>query len=221
MRLLLIEDDKMLADALRQALHDARYAVDWVEDGLSALDAARSHAYDAVLLDLSLPKMSGIDVLRELRRSQCAVALIIITARDSVEDRVGGLDLGADDYIVKPFDVDELLARLRAVVRRKSGAAQPVLSNGVVSLDPSTFEASVEGRVAVLSPREFSLLHALLQKPGMILSRRVLEEKIYGWNEEVESNAVEFLIYGVRRKLGSEAIKNVRGLGWTVPRAKT
>ncbi|MBL6651738.1 MAG: response regulator transcription factor [Reyranella sp.] len=221
MRLLLIEDDKMLADALRQALHDARHAVDWVEDGLSALDAARSHAYDAVLLDLSLPEMSGIDVLRELRRSQCAVALIIITARDSVEDRVGGLDLGADDYIVKPFDVDELLARLRAVVRRKSGAAQPVLSNGVVSLDPSTFEASVEGRVAVLSPREFSLLHALLQKPGMILSRHILEEKIYGWNEEVESNAVEFLIYGVRRKLGSEAIKNVRGLGWTVPRAKT
>jgi two-component system, OmpR family, response regulator len=221
MRLLLIEDDKMLADALRQALHDARHAVDWVEDGLSALDAARSHAYDAVLLDLSLPEMSGIDVLRELRRSQCAVALIIITARDSVEDRVGGLDLGADDYIVKPFDVDELLARLRAVVRRKAGAAQPVLSNGVISLDPSTFEASVEGRVAVLSPREFSLLHALLQKPGMILSRHILEEKIYGWNEEVESNAVEFLIYGVRRKLGSEAIKNVRGLGWTVPRAKT
>lgn len=220
MRLLLIEDDKMLADALRQALHDARYAVDWVEDGLSALDAARSHAYDAVLLDLSLPKMSGVDVLRELRRSQSAVALIIVSARDSVEDRVGGLDLGADDYIVKPFDVDELLARLRAVVRRKSGGAQPVLSNGVVSLDPSTYEATVDGRAAVLSPREFSLLHALLQKPGMILSRRVLEEKIYGWNEEVESNAVEFLIYGVRRKLGSEAIKNVRGLGWTVPRAK-
>ncbi len=216
MRVLLIEDDRMLADALRQALQDATYATDWVDDGEAAADAIGSHDYDAVLLDLTLPRKSGLDVLREVRQRRNGVPMIIITARDAVDERVAGLDLGADDYVLKPFDIDELLARLRAVLRRKAGSAVPVLTNGIVSLDPATHEATAGDRTARLSAREFSLLQALLVQPGAILSRRQLEEKIYGWNEEVESNAIEFLIYGVRRKLGSAAIKNIRGLGWTV-----
>ncbi len=216
MRVLLIEDDRMLADALRQALQDASYAVDGVHDGETALNAIESHEYDAVLLDLALPRKSGLEVLRALRNRRNAVPVIIVTARDAVEERVTGLDLGADDYVLKPFDVDELLARLRAVLRRRAGSAVPVLTNGSVSLDPATREATAGDRTALLSAREFSLLQALLVQPGAILSRQQLEERIYGWNEEVESNAVEFLIHGVRRKLGSSTIRNVRGLGWTV-----
>lgn len=214
----MVEDDRMLGEALRQALQDASHAVDWVNDGEAGSAAAEACDYGAVLLDLNLPLKSGFEVLRQIRKSGNGVPVLIVSARDAVEERVAGLDCGADDYILKPFEIEELLARLRAVVRRKAGTALPVLTNGVVTLDPATREASVEGKKVTLSAREFSLLQALLLRPGTILSRRELEERIYGWNEEVESNAVEFLIHAVRRKLGSAAIKNVRGLGWTAPK---
>ena len=160
--------------------------------------------------------MDGIDVLHSVRASMNPVPLVVITARDAVEDRVRGLDGGADDYVLKPFEMSELLARMRAVVRRRSGQAAPVMTNGALSLDPATREASIDGQSTRLSAREFSLLQALMVRPGAILSRAELEDRIYGWNEEVESNAVEFIIYSLRKKLGSDTIKNVRGVGWMV-----
>jgi two-component system OmpR family response regulator len=171
-----------------------------------------------VLLDLGLPRHDGLDVLKKLRADNVSLPVIIITARDGVEDRVKGLDLGADDYLTKPFDIDELLARLRATLRRQGGNAAPLLSNGIISLDPATREARNGSTVCQLSAREFSLLQALLIRPGTILTRTQLEESIYGWNEEVESNAVDFLIHGIRKKLGINTIKNVRGAGWMVAR---
>lgn len=221
LRVLLIDDDRMFAEALRQALQDASYTTDWVGDGDAALTAVEGHSYGAILLDLGIPGLPGLEVLRRTRRSGNEVPVLILSARDAVTDRVRGLDLGADDYMIKPFEVPELLARLRAVVRRKAGSANPVLKYGEVSLDLATHEASVADKKVQLSFREFALLEALLLRPGAIMSRRDLEEKIYGWNEEVESNAVEFLIHGVRRKLGSHTIKNIRGLGWTVSKANS
>ncbi len=216
MRILLVEDDRMIGEAVAVALKDAAYAVDWVQDGAAATSALEQGEHQAVLLDLGLPKRDGLEVLRRLRQAGNAVAVIVITARDGVEDRIKGLDFGADDYLVKPFDVDELLARLRAVARRQGGQAAPLLSNGVVSLDPATREAHRGDLVLQLSAREFALLQALLLRPGAILTRAELEARIYGWNEEVESNAVDFLIHGVRRKLGADVIRNVRGAGWMV-----
>lgn len=169
-----------------------------------------------MLLDLGLPKRDGFEVLRRLRDKDDRLPVIIVTARDAVEDRIRGLDLGADDYVLKPFDVKELLARLRAVIRRQGGQAASLLDNGIVSLDPATREARRGDNTHVLSAREFALLHALLLRPGTILTRADLEARIYGWNEEVESNAVDFLIHGVRKKLGADAIRNVRGAGWMV-----
>jgi two-component system OmpR family response regulator len=218
-RVLLVEDDPMIGEAVSVALKDAAYAVDWVTDGAIASNVLRHREHQAVLLDLGLPKRDGLEVLRHLRQSGNAVPVIVITARDGIDERIKGLDIGADDYLVKPFDVNELLARLRAVVRRQGGQAAPVLSNGKVSLDPATKEARCGNIVEVLSAREFALLHALLLRPGAILSRAELEERIYGWNEEVESNAVDFLIHGVRKKLGADVIKNVRGAGWRVDAA--
>ncbi|WP_295393015.1 response regulator transcription factor [uncultured Thiodictyon sp.] len=218
MRILLVEDDPMIGEAVLTALKDAAYAVDWVKDGAAADTVLDQGEHQAVLLDLGLPKRDGLEVLRRLRRAGNAIAVIVITARDGVDDRIKGLDVGADDYLVKPFDINELLARLRAVARRQGGQAGAILTNGVVSLDPATHEASHGETVVVLSAREFALLHALLLNPGRILSRTQLEERIYGWNEEVESNAVAFLIHGVRKKLGAEVIKNVRGAGWMVER---
>lgn len=216
MRILLVEDDAMIGAAVSVALKDAAYAVDWVKDGATASNVLDSAKYQAVLLDLGLPKRDGLEVLRRLRQVGNAVAVIIITARDGVDDRIKGLDFGADDYLVKPFDLNEMLARLRAIIRRQSGQATPLLTNGKVTLDPSTREARCGDTVEVLSAREFALLQALLLRPGAILARAELEERIYGWNEEVESNAVDFLIHGVRKKLGSNIIKNVRGAGWMV-----
>jgi two-component system OmpR family response regulator len=216
MRILLAEDDPMIGAAVEVALKDAAYAVDWVRDGAAASLALESSEHQAVLLDLGLPRRGGFDVLARLREKGSRVPVIIITARDAIEDRVKGLDLGADDYLLKPFDVQELLARLRAVIRRQGGQAAPVLTNGVVSLDPATHVARRAEVQHVLSAREFALLHALLLRPGAILTRSELEGRIYGWNEEVESNAVEFLIHGVRRKLGADTIRNVRGAGWMV-----
>jgi two-component system, OmpR family, response regulator len=216
MRILLVEDDPMIGEAVTVALKDAAYAVDWVRDGASASDVLEFGEHQAVLLDLGLPKRDGLEVLRRLRSAGNRIPVLVITARDDVEDRVNGLDAGADDYLVKPFDVNELLARLRAVSRRQGGQSTPLLTNGKVSLDPATRKASHGDQWVVLSAREFALLHALLARPGKIFTRAELETQLYGWNEEVESNAVDFLIHGVRKKLGTEVIKNVRGAGWMV-----
>ncbi len=218
MRILLVEDDPMLGAATQQALRDAGHAVDWVRDGSAALAGAASLAYEALLLDLGLPRRDGLTVLRSLRQSGNELPVLIVTARDGVEERIRGLDLGADDYLVKPFEAGELLARLRAVVRRKGGQGRPVLGNGLIELDPATREVRHAGASVRLSNREFALLHALLLRPGALLSRGELEERIYGWGEEVESNAVEYLIHSIRKKLGAAVIKNVRGVGWMVDR---
>lgn len=218
MRILLVEDDAMIGEEVRAALREASYAADWVRDGNAAYAALDQQDYDAVLLDLGLPGADGLSVLRQLRR-HATTPVLILTARDGVQDRIDGLDSGADDYILKPFAMGELLARLRAVMRRKSGAATVVLDNGELSLDLADKTARWQGQVPVtLSAREFALLQALMHRPGAILSRSELEERIYGWGEEVESNAVEFLIHALRKKLDRTAIRNVRGMGWMVAR---
>jgi two-component system OmpR family response regulator len=217
MRVLLVEDDRMIGAAVVEALKDAAYATDWVQDGEVAMEAIRGETYEIALLDLGLPLVDGLDVLKKIRASS-RIPVIILTARDALTDRIRGLDLGADDYLVKPFEVGELLARMRAVMRREGSGASPILSNGKLQLDPATREASYFGEKAVLSAREFALLQALLTRPGTILSRSELERHIYGWSEEVESNAVEFLIHAVRKKLGAMAIRNVRSVGWMVDR---
>ena len=217
MRVLLVEDDAMIGEAMQGALKDAAYAVDWVQDGQAALASLACQHYDLVLLDLGLPGKDGLEVLRNLRAQSNPVPLLIVTARDGLDDRLGGLDGGADDYVLKPFEMAELLARMRAVLRRKAGSAAPLLGNGVVSLDPATQQATASNGTCVqLTHREFALLQALLVRPGAILSRSDLEDRIYGWDQEVESNAVEFLLHALRRKLGSDTIKNVRGAGWMV-----
>lgn len=217
MRLLLVEDDAMIGEAVQGALSDSGYAVDWVTDGLTALATLRTQHYDLILLDLGLPGKDGLSVLASLRASGHEAPLLIITARDSLDDRLRGLDGGADDYVLKPFHMAELLARLRAVLRRRSGSAQPLLGTRAVSLDPvSKCASSADASEVQLSNREFALLQALLIRPGAILSRSELEDRIYAWGNEVESNAVEFLIHSLRRKLGSQVIKNVRGMGWMV-----
>jgi two-component system, OmpR family, response regulator len=216
MRVLLVEDDRMIGETAHHALKDASYAVDWVRDGADALAALATQTYDVVLLDLGLPKKDGLEVLRSIRSKDNPVPVLVVTARDGLQDRIDGLDAGADDYVLKPFEMTELLARMRAVVRRKGGQAMPLLSNGSLTLDPATREVSTRDGTVRLSAREFSLLQALMVRPGAILSRAELEDRLYGWGEEVESNAVEFLIHALRKKLGNAAIKNVRGVGWMV-----
>lgn len=217
MRILLIEDDQMIGESVAESLKDSGYAVDWLKDGDSVLSAIDCQYYDLLLLDLGLPRKDGIDVLRAVRQQKKSLPVIILTARDAVEDRIAGLDTGADDYLVKPFALGELSARIRAVLRRQSNNSGPHLTNGVISLDPVTREACLVGAVPLrLSAREFALLQALLVRPGAILSRGELEGKIYAWGEEVESNAIEFFIHSLRKKFGSDIIKNVRGLGWMV-----
>jgi len=220
MRVLLIEDDRMIGEAIEQALKDATYAVDWVRSGTDALTTLRAQSYGLVLLDLGLPGKDGLEVLRSIRTQDNPVPVLIVTARDGLEDRLRGLDGGADDYILKPFEMAELLARMRTVTRRKGGISGPTLSNGVLTLDPVTREVCLNGTISHLSAREYSLLHALMVRPGAILSRVELEDRLYGWNEEVESNAVEFLIHSLRKKLGKDVIKNVRGMGWMVSKGK-
>jgi two-component system, OmpR family, response regulator len=217
MRVLLVEDDRMIGAAVEQALKDAAYAVDWVTDGEAAIQAAQTETYELALLDLGLPAADGREVLRRLRGLGRPLPVIIVTARDAIDDRIDGLDLGADDYLVKPFEIRELLARMRAVLRRQAGSS-PILGNGQISLDPATREVSFSGETSLLTAREFALLQALLVRPGAILSRSDLERQIYGWNQEVESNAIEFLIHAIRKKLGATAIRNVRGIGWMVDR---
>jgi len=226
MRILLVEDDELIGKAVKQALKDASYAVDWVRDGMAASSSIELENYSLVLLDLGLPHKDGLEVLKEIRSGkvhgnqmqakQKTLPVIILTARDSIEDRIKGLDLGADDYLVKPFSIDELHARMRAVIRRNNGVADPLLSNSIMQLNPSTREATRDQQSHLLSAREYALLHALMLRPGSILSRDQLEENLYGWNEEVASNAIEFIIHGLRKKLGKDAIKNIRGMGWMV-----
>lgn len=220
MRVLLVEDDPMIGSVVQQQLRDASYAVDWVRDGQAALTTLDALDYSLVLLDLGLPRMDGMDVLRAVRAARNDVPILVLTARDATEERVAGLDGGADDYLVKPFEMSELLARMRALTRRKEQTVGPGLTNGVLTLDPATHEASANGVAVRLTAREFSLLQSLLVRPGAILSRSELENRIYGWNEEVESNAVEFLIHSLRKKLGSGSIKNVRGVGWMVSKGQ-
>jgi two-component system OmpR family response regulator len=219
MRVLLVEDDPMIGSVVQQELRDASYAVDWVRDGDAALATLEALSYSLILLDLGLPRTDGMAVLRAIRAAQNAVPVLVLTARDTTDDLVAGLDGGADDYLVKPFQMSELRARMRALTRRKESSVGPTLSNGTVTLDPATHEAEASGVSVRLTGREFSLLQSLLLRPGAILSRAELENRIYGWNEEVESNAVEFLIHSLRKKLGSETIKNVRGVGWMVSKA--
>jgi len=221
MRVLLAEDDPMIGASVRQGLRQDGFTVDWVSDGRAAELALADGVHDALLLDLGLPKRAGLEVLGAMRRRGDARPVLILTARDAVADRVAGLDAGADDYMVKPFELGELAARLRALLRRSSGRAAPVLAHGEIELDPATREVRRNGELVALSGREFALLEALLARPGAILSRAQLEEKLYGWSETIESNAVEVHIHALRRKLGAGFIRNVRGVGWMVSRSSS
>ena len=216
MRLLLVEDDRMIGESVKAGLRQDAFAVDWVRDAEAADLALAAGPYALVLLDLGLPGRSGLQWLRQLRSRGQALPVLILTARDAVSDRVAGLDSGADDYLVKPFDLAELAARIRALLRRQAGRAAPSLRHGDVALDPVTREATLKGKPVSLSSREFALLSALMERPAAVLSRAQLEERLYGWGEEVESNAVEVHIHHLRRKLGAPFIRNVRGLGYTL-----
>jgi len=218
MRVLLVEDDPMIGKSVQQGLRQDGHTADWLRDGQQAELALATTPYDILLLDLGLPGRSGLDVLTRLRRSANSIPVLVITARDAIADRIRGLDAGADDYLVKPFDLDELSARMRAVQRRHAGRAEPVIENGPLRMNPATHELTLDGTPVTLSAREFALLQALLEQPGVPLSRARLEEKLYGWGDEIESNAVEVHIHSLRRKLGAEQIKNIRGVGYLVPR---
>jgi two-component system response regulator QseB len=206
----------MIAEGVRKALRGEGFAVDWVQDGEAALTAAGSETYDLVLLDLGLPKRDGLEVLRALRARGNALPVLIVTARDAVADRVKGLDAGADDYLVKPFDLDELGARMRALIRRQAGRCESVIRHAGLTLDPAGHQVTLDGAPVALSAREFALLEALLARPGAVLSKAQLEEKMYGWGEEIGSNTVEVYIHALRKKLGADLIRNVRGLGYMI-----
>ncbi len=219
MRILLAEDDRLLGSGIRAGLAQAGFAVDWAEDGESTDNALASQDYDAVVLDLGLPKLDGMSVLRNLRRRGDAVPVLILTARDAIDDRVDGLDAGADDYLVKPFDLAELQARLRALLRRAKGGGEPVLRLGRLALDPGARRVSLDGLPVELSAREFAVLQRLTLNAGRVLSKAQIEDGLYGWGEEIESNAVEVYVHHLRRKLYPELIRTVRGLGYTIPKA--
>lgn len=221
MRILLAEDDRMIGEAVFAGLKDCRYAVDWVKNGQAADTALCAQNYDLLLLDLGLPQQDGLTVLQRLRQRQDGTPVLILTARDDLDSRVAGLDGGADDYIVKPFEMAELLARIRAVLRRRHGQTATVCGNGVIALDEPACQARVAGQTVSLSRREFAVLQALLSRPGKIYSRADLEDKVYAWGEEVESNAIDFLIHALRKKIGRQHIKNVRGVGWLVAKERT
>ena len=218
MRLLLVEDDPMIGEAVQDLLRAEHYAVDWARDGDAADTALRTQPYDLVLLDLGLPKRDGLAVLRDLRARKNRTPVLVATARDAVAQRIEGLDAGADDYVLKPYDLDELLARIRALLRRAAGRAEPVYEHKGVCINPATREATVNGVPVVLSAREWAVLEPLIARPGMVLSRQQLEDKLYGWGDEVSSNAVEVYIHGLRKKLGAEVLLNVRGVGYLVPK---
>jgi two-component system response regulator QseB len=214
MRILLSEDDPMIGDAVQRGLRDQGFVVDWVRDGREAEEALAVESYDMLLLDLGLPRRQGLDVLKGLRARGSDLPVLIVTARDAVTDRVAGLDAGADDYVVKPFDLAELAARIRALARRRSGRAGNVLEHDGVTLDPVARTVLRDGQPVEVSAREFALLEALMEHPERILSKAQLEQRLYGWGEEVESNVVEVYVHSLRRKLGTEFIRTVRGLGY-------
>jgi two-component system response regulator QseB len=218
MRVLLVEDDAMIAQGLQTALRQSGFAVDWTGDGKSASAALKASTFDLILLDLGLPQLDGIDVLRELRKRGDATPVIILTARDEIQHRIAGLDAGADDYIVKPFDLDEVTARMRSVLRRAAGRGDPCILHGDLKLDPVTRTVQRNGAPVGLSAHEYAVLEALLQRPGAVLSRAQLEDRLYGWDEQIGSNAVEVYVHGLRRKLGSDTIRTLRGVGYFVPK---
>ena len=223
MRILLAEDDAMIGEVVLDALRAEGWAVDWVKDGAMAATALATGPYDLLLLDLGLPRQDGLAVLRALRadagNANRRVPVLVATARDAVAQRVAGLDAGADDYIVKPYDLDELLARIRALRRRADGRAEPEYAWGAVRVRPATREVTLDGRPVALSAREWAVLEPLIARPGRVLSRQQLEEKLYSWRDDISSNAVEVYIHGVRKKLGAGLIENQRGLGYRVPPA--
>jgi two-component system response regulator QseB len=214
MRFLLVEDDPMIGDTLRAALRMEGHAVDWVRDATAAQSTLASERFDLVLLDLGLPQGSGLDVLRAARARGDTTPVIVLTARDGPGDRVAGLDAGADDYLVKPFDLDELGARIRALLRRQAGRALPVLAHGGVTLDPATRQVTHDGQPVLLSAREYAVLELLMQRPGAVLSRAQIEDRLYGWGEEIESNAVSVYVHQLRKKLGADFIRSMRGVGY-------
>ncbi|MDB5814025.1 MAG: DNA-binding response regulator [Rhodocyclales bacterium] len=220
MRLLLIEDDMMIGAIVLDMLRAEGYAVDWVRDGAVAETTLFSQEYDLVVLDLGLPSKDGLDVLRGLRVRKSRTPVIIATARDAIVQRIAGLDAGADDYVVKPYDMDELLARIRALLRRSAGRAEPVYAYQNIRINPITKEVLVDDDNVILTSREWAVLEVLLARPGMILSRAQLEEKLFSWKDEINSNAVEVYVHGLRKKLGAHLIQNVRGLGYLVPKAQ-
>ena len=216
MRILLVEDDEILGDGLKTGLRQAGYTVDWIKDGISADNALKDDDFDLVVLDVGLPRQSGLEVLRNLRKRGQQTPVLILTAKDTVPDRVQGLDSGADDYMVKPFDLDELCARLRVLQRRSMGRSEPVLQHGDLLLDPAAHKVTLAGNVINLSMREFVLLQHLLENVGRVIPRARLEQKLYGWEGEVESNSLEVFIHHLRKKLGSELIRTVRGVGYMI-----
>ncbi|CAN5181144.1 response regulator [soil metagenome] len=218
MRILLVEDDRMIGDSVRTSLRQDGYVVDWVREGRAAESAMTSEHFDLVLLDLGLPDRSGIEVLQKFRQLGKSAPVIIITARDGVEDRIRGLDAGADDYVLKPFDLDELAARIRSALRRSAGQSLPAIEILGISIKPGSKEVLRDGKPVQLSAREYAIVEALVLRPGAILSRAQLEERMYGWGDEIESNAVEVHIHGIRRKLGAEFVQNVRGVGYFIPK---
>jgi two-component system OmpR family response regulator/two-component system response regulator QseB len=220
MRILVVEDDLLLGDAIQAGLRELGNAVDWVRDGVAASHALETEPYSAVVLDLGLPRLSGLEVLRKLRAQGNPLPVLILTARDTVEDRIGGLDAGADDYLIKPFDMGELAARLRALSRRAGGHPAPVLVLAGVELDPAAHRVTCRGAPVELSVREFALLQELMLNAGRVLTRAQLEEKLYAWGEEIESNAVEVHVHRLRRKLYPELIQTVRGVGYMIPGEK-
>jgi len=219
MRILLVEDDRMLGDGLQAGLTQAGYAVDWLRDGEAAVTALSTESFAAVVLDLGLPKRDGLSVLQWLRGRHDATPVLILTARDQLEDKVRGLDLGADDYVLKPFDLDEITARLRALVRRAPGRPEPLLTLGEIALNPAARSVTRAGQAIELTPREFDLLHLLLENTDRVLTRRTLEEQLYTWNDAVDSNALEVHIHHLRKKLGIDLIRTVRGVGYMVSTA--
>ena len=218
MRVLLVEDDSLLGDGLQVGLKQAGFTADWVQDGLSAQHALETETFAAVVLDLGLPKLAGLDVLKRLRAAKNAVPVLILTARDAIDDRIAGLDAGADDYLVKPCDLGELAARLRALIRRASGQASPLVEVGPLALDPVAHTVAYRGEPVELSGKEFALLHEFMREAGRVLSKEQIIQRLYGWQDEIESNTVEVHIHHLRRKIAPEVIVTLRGVGYLLPK---